>query len=116
MLQKNKSKNIIRLCHRFGVSFYRATNVVKHIGLNLRKGALKKPLSKSHRDQINSYLKRYTLGKSLKFQLRQVNGYSLSIRRYKSIRNKLRLPCRGQRTKTNAKTRRKLNFWYTYQK
>jgi hypothetical protein len=69
---KNKSKNIIKLCNRFGVNFYRASQVAKHIGLNLRKGSVKKQLSKSHKKQINFYLRRYTLGKHLKFQLRSI--------------------------------------------
>ena len=52
---------------------------------------------------------RNAAGAALKKEISLNIGRLKEIRCYRGIRHELRYPCRGQRTKTNAKTRRRMN-------
>jgi len=60
-------------------------------------------------NQINKNLNLKLKGKKLIFLINKHIAFYKSLHNYKGIRHKQLKPVRGQRTKTNAKTRRKKN-------
>jgi len=85
-MQKNKKKNLTKM-----------------LGLNNKlKNLITK---KSHNVQIKKFLENK---KTLIIFEQKTNNFLLKIRNYKNYRNNLGYPVRGQRTHTNAKTKKKL--------
>ena len=80
----------------------------KKIGLNLRNNP--KNLKKSTKSLFFKLTNNYKKDKDLKNELKEIQNFSQKIKTYKGIRNKLKYPCRGQRTHTNAKTKKKFKI------
>ena len=92
----------------YGIGHTRAIRFHKRLGLNLRFGPTL--LTKSQRRQANFLLKRLTINQKLRAYLKSVYQLSSRIKSCRGLRNKYGLPCRGQQTRTNAKTKKKLHF------
>jgi ribosomal protein S13 len=68
-------------------------------------------LPKKLSQNYESVKKDYRTGESLKKMLVKTSEYlATSIKSYKGLRNFSGLPSRGQRTKTNAKTKRRVGY------
>jgi ribosomal protein S13 len=65
-------------------------------------------LPKKKRNELDFILSKNLIDKKLKTELKEIDLFSKKIKTYKGIRNKLKYPARGQRTHTNAKTKKKL--------
>ena len=94
----------------FGIGNKRATHLNRKVGINLRKG-LAINLSKKHIANLENakIIYNYKTNDVLKDTLNKIHMYlSTELKSRKGLRNKHGLPARGQRTKTNAKTKRKL--------
>jgi small subunit ribosomal protein S13 len=80
----------------------------KKIGINKRI----KPnfLRMNHVSGFNNLFNKFTAGKKLKSKIRDNILFLIRIKCYRGIRHKLKYPSRGQRTHTNAKTRKKLTY------
>jgi small subunit ribosomal protein S13 len=91
-----------------GIGLSRALRLHKSLGLNLRH--FPKKLKKKQIKKLNGKLKRLCLNKNLKQRQKSIFQYQFKIRHYRSVRTKAGLPCRGQRTRTNAKTKKKMVF------
>lgn len=78
------------------------------VGLNSRIGAEK--FKRRQLSTLNQKITKLETGKKLKEKIKNIINFSIKIRTYKGMRHKLRYPTRGQRTHTNAKTRRKFKY------
>lgn len=95
----------------FGIGPYRANDIIKFLSINpnIRFGQVK-PIEVSKITKYISY--NYKVGTFLqKDIIEQIKKY-IKIRHYKGIRHKNKLPVRGQRTHTNAQTRKKMTVSY----
>jgi small subunit ribosomal protein S13 len=106
---KDTPKLINSLQAIYGVGEYTIKKVLKINGL--LKNTTGKNLREKHQDLIKTHFDKYS--KSLSKELKQI--YKINCQRlldnkcYKGIRHKLGYPVRGQRTRTNASTQKKLN-------
>jgi len=92
----------------FGVSKSKMKSFYDFLGLNSRIEAVK--FKTKQLSGLNSKIKKLETGKKLKEKIKNIINFSIKIRTYKGLRHKLRYPTRGQRTHTNAKTRRKFKY------
>lgn len=90
----------------FGIGKTLAKTYFNKIGINNRNNP--KLLKKRKFNELNTILSKVLTDKKLKNELKEIDLFSKKIKSYKSIRNKLKYPARGQRTHTNAKTKKKL--------
>jgi len=94
-------KNLSKI---YGIGEKTSLAYCKKVGLNYRnnpRGVKKK--------RINLFVKwnnNILLNKKLKSQITESLRFLYKIRSYKGIRTKQKYPCRGQRTHTNAKTKK----------
>jgi len=107
LINKNKTffKSLVSI---FGIGSSTALTVTSKLGLNARKNP--KSIKKKHYHECEKIKKSITLDKRLKSHLKEVISFEQRIKTYRGIRNKLNLPCRGQRTHTNAKTKKKIKI------
>jgi small subunit ribosomal protein S13 len=93
------------LTYLYGVGLYRAREVCEKLGIDPTR-----PASDIHEDeigQIAALLEReYTVEGPLRRQVTQNISRLREIKAYRGIRHRVGLPVRGQRTKTNARTRK----------
>lgn len=80
------------------------------VGVNIKTGP--KKIKKTHQKTILKKLKKTILGKSLKKFISNRIKFYFEIRTWKGIRHHKKYPIRGQRTHTNAKTKKKSNFTF----
>ena len=78
----------------------------KKLGINNR--IIPKFLKTNYISQSNLLFEKFYAGKELKKKIQNDIAFLIKIKCYKGIRHKLHYPVRGQRTHTNAKTRKKL--------
>ena len=92
----------------YGIGYRRAFNFHKKIGINLRLSSIH--ILKLHKKIIKYYLKMMLIDHKLKQYLKDVHQFAYNIRSRKGVRNKIGLPSRGQQTRTNAKTKKKIKI------
>jgi len=64
---------------------------------------------KKEKQKIITYcLTKSFVGQQLKYYLKKINDFAYNLRSRKGMRNRLGLPSRGQQTRTNAKTKKKI--------
>ena len=88
-----------------GINKPKIKSFYNYIGLNSRISAVK--FKRRQLSTLNQKITKIETGKKLKEKIKNIINFSIKIRTYKGMRHKLRYPTRGQRTHTNAKTRRK---------
>jgi small subunit ribosomal protein S13 len=95
---------VIALTYVFGIGTTTAKNILKQVGIDQDIRA--NDLSEEDLGKIREVIK----GKTLEGDLRREIGLNMKrlieINCYRGNRHRRGLPCRGQRTKTNARTRR----------
>ena len=102
-LPRNK-RMIIALTYIYGIGPTRSARILEATGISpdLRTDDLTEDDIKKLRDELSKYI--------IEGDLRREEGLSIKrlseIGSYRGIRHRRKLPCRGQRTKTNARTRR----------
>jgi small subunit ribosomal protein S13 len=96
---------VVSLTYLYGIGKTRALEIAEKIGV---KPTLKaSELTDAHIAQITKLLDTdYEVEGDLRRQLAMSVRRLQSIRCYRGIRHQRSLPCRGQRTKTNARTRK----------
>jgi small subunit ribosomal protein S13 len=92
---------------KFGVNFKTLFKLYLRYGLNNR---LNNNLNfkKKHISSFNTQIKTKLTGKNLKLKIRKNIDFYKRIKNVKGLRHKMNYPVRGQRTHTNAKTRKKI--------
>ncbi|MEL7497959.1 MAG: 30S ribosomal protein S13 [Planctomycetota bacterium] len=101
----NDKKTVISLTYLYGVGSQTARDICHKAGLDEDKRA--RDLSDEEIGRIAAILERdYTVEGPLRRQVQQNIGRLRDIKSYRGLRHRLGLPVRGQRTKTNARTRK----------
>lgn len=95
----------VSLTYIFGVGRKRSNEIIAKLGLNPNMRA--QNLTEDDIARINSLLQsEYTVEGDLRRQVQNNIKRLISIHAYRGIRHRLGLPVRGQRTRTNARTRK----------
>lgn len=112
-------KNIVySLSEIFGLNKNKSKIICKNIGLN--SSTRIELLTENKIRKLIKYIdKNFIIEQDLKKKILNNKKRLLAIKNYRGLRNILGLPSKGQRTKTNAKTKKKLkkinydkNFYY----
>ena len=105
--KQNKNKIVFKkVTNTFGIGFNKANTFFEKLGINRKNNPLF--IKKKKFNDLNKLTKKILTENKLKKELLEIKLFSQKIKTYKSIRNKLKYPCRGQRTHTNAKTKRNI--------
>ncbi len=95
----------ISLTYIFGIGRSTADSILDK--LNIKKAIKTKDLSEDELVKIREYIENnYTIEGDLRREVSQNVKRLIEINSYKGIRHKRGLPVRGQRTHTNARTRK----------
>ena len=101
----NDRKTVISLTYLYGVGNQTARDLCLKAGVEPEKRA--RDLSDEEISRITAILERdYTVEGPLRRQVQQNINRLRDIKCYRGIRHRVGLPVRGQRTKTNARTRK----------
>ena len=102
-LPRNK-RMIIALTYIYGIGPTRSANILKATGISpdLRTDDLTEEDIKNLRNELANYHIEGDLRREVSMHIKRLQ----EIGSYRGLRHKRNLPCRGQRTKTNARTRR----------
>ena len=93
------------LCYLYGVGLSRAMDIVKKANVDLRKKT--DDLTAEELARLTSVLQEgYVLEGDLRREIAQNIRRLISIGSYRGVRHRKGLPVRGQRTHTNARTRK----------
>jgi small subunit ribosomal protein S13 len=104
----NKSNILQNLRSIYGIGNNTAIEICKNIGI---QPALKfKLLREDQLYKLLNYIEQnyFLIENNLKFFQKENNSYLGKVRNFRYIRNKAGFPTRGQRTHTNANTKKKL--------
>jgi small subunit ribosomal protein S13 len=104
--KKSFLKNLIE--NNYGIGIKTGTTFFKKLGLNNRinpKTFKRKQINEINKNSLNTFS-----GKKLKENKKNIILFLSKNKTYKGIRHKLKYPARGQRTHTNAKTKKKFKY------
>ncbi len=100
-----KKRLEVALTYIYGVGLKRSQEIIKALGLDLDMKA--ETLTEAQAAQLTSYIQTtYTVEGDLRREVQGNIKRLISIGCYRGIRHRLGLPVRGQRTSTNARTRK----------
>jgi small subunit ribosomal protein S13 len=94
----------VALTYIYGIGLKTSQDILKAIDLNFDKRV--KELTDKEVSEIQNQLKSYIVEGDLRKDIRQNIRRLQEINSYRGYRHKKSLPVRGQRTKTNARTRK----------
>ncbi|PIS00280.1 MAG: 30S ribosomal protein S13 [Chlamydiae bacterium CG10_big_fil_rev_8_21_14_0_10_35_9] len=101
----DKKRLVISLTYVYGIGKKTAYEVISKLALNPDMKA--KDLSQEEIAKINALLQsEYTVEGDLRRQVQNNIKRLISINSYRGLRHRLGLPVRGQRTRSNARTRK----------
>ena len=102
-LPRNK-RMIIALTYIYGIGNVRSAKILTACGISfdLRTDDLTDDDIKKLRDELSKYAIEGDLKRQETLNIKRLS----EINSYRGMRHRRKLPCRGQRTKTNARTRR----------
>ena len=95
---------VIALTYVYGIGPSTAEKIISSTGLDQNKRA--HSLTEDELGQIREYLKNILVEGDLRREVGLSMKRLIEINCYRGQRHRRGLPCRGQRTKTNARTRR----------
>lgn len=105
----NKKNLLINLTKKYGINIYTSKSICKNLGLNPQASVT--DLNQNQIKKITKYINTFLVtGNDLKKKIIKNNKKSLEMKKIKSFRILKGLPIRGQRTRSNAKTSKKLNI------
>jgi small subunit ribosomal protein S13 len=100
-----KKRLVIALTYVYGIGPKRSADVIK--ALNLSEDMKAEELTEAQIAQITSHLQTtYLVEGDLRREVQTNIKRLINIGSYRGMRHRLGLPVRGQRTKTNARTRK----------
>ena len=106
------SKSILHsLTILYGINEFQSNKICKNIGINPQITLNK--LKNNHVNRLTNYINKHLKVEQLlkKSKTERLNEL-VEIKSIRGIRQSQGLPVRGQRTHTNAKTSKKLNFFF----
>ncbi|MGP1560629.1 MAG: 30S ribosomal protein S13 [Helicobacteraceae bacterium] len=100
-----KSKRLeFALTYIYGIGHTTSVKILNTLGLSLDKRV--KDLSESEAALIAKELRNYVIEGDLRRQVAMDIKNLMDLGGYRGLRHRRGLPCRGQKTKTNARTRK----------
>jgi small subunit ribosomal protein S13 len=99
----NKHLNVA-LTYVYGIGRVRSMNICKAVNLNPQTKV--RDLSEGELDKLRSAIGEYTLEGDLRREVSMNIKRLMDLGCYRGIRHRKGLPVRGQRTRTNARTRK----------
>lgn len=105
-MNKSFLKSLISL--NYGIGKKTGNIFLEKIGLNNRINP--KTFKRKQISEISKKLQTKIFGKKLREDKKNTILFLSKNRTYRGIRHKLKYPARGQRTHTNAKTKKKFNY------
>lgn len=107
---KQKQLNIFKNFYSiYGLGKKTITNIYSFVGINTK--TYPKTVKKTQQKKILRKLNKKVLGKPLKKYVLDRIKFYFEIRSWKGIRHHKNYPIRGQRSHTNAKTKKKLKLF-----
>lgn len=101
----NNKRLVIALTYIYGVGVASAQQICEQLGLDPSMRAVN--LSEEDKARINALLQsKYVVEGDLRRQVQSNIKRLIGIHSYRGMRHRLGLPVRGQRTRTNARTRK----------
>lgn len=94
--------------NNYGIGKKTGSLFLQKIGLNNRINP--KNFKRKQISEVSKNLQTKIFGKKLREDRKSIISFLSKNRTYRGIRHKLRYPARGQRTHTNAKTKKKFNY------
>lgn len=91
----------------FGLGLSTCNSISKTLGINVNSKILKQKQLNDLSKKLNTNL---IIGKKLKDNTKNSISFLIKAKTYKGLRHKLKYPARGQRTHTNAKTKKKFKY------
>jgi len=110
--QKSKEQKlnfILNFSLTYGVGNIRLKKAIKNLGINCRFYNVK--TKKKINIRIENFFRRFRYTVHLRKEKKKIFDFLWLIRSYKGLRHKFSLPARGQRTKTNARTKKNFKFF-----
>ena len=89
----------------FGIGRSRALKICRQLGIESSKKA--SDLTEAEEDLIRAAVAEFEIEGDLRRTISMNIKRLMDIASYRGRRHRMNLPCRGQRTRTNAKTRKK---------
>ena len=99
----NKHLNVA-LTYVYGIGRLRSMNICKAVSLNPQSKV--RDLSEAELDKLRAIIGEYTLEGDLRREVSMNIKRLMDLGCYRGIRHRKGLPVRGQRTRTNARTRK----------
>ena len=93
----------------FGINKNSNIKAFRKLGLNTKTYKLK--LNTKYKKCIQKLFQKKKFGKKLKQKIKNNIDFSIKNKTYKGMRHKNKYPARGQRTHTNAKTKKKIKLY-----
>ena len=101
----NDKRTVISLCYIYGIGPYLAEELCERAAIDPDKRA--RELTEDELAKLATLLdNEYVVEGQLRRQIQQNIGRLREIGCYRGLRHRKSLPCRGQRTRTNARTRK----------
>jgi small subunit ribosomal protein S13 len=109
-MSKNTNVSFLKsfIQKNYGISTSTSGKIFKNLGLNIRINSTN--FKRRKQTEINKKVLQTTTGKKLQDKIQSNLLFLSKNKTYKGIRHKLKYPARGQRTHTNAKTKKKFRF------
>ena len=95
---------VIALTHIFGIGRTRAEEVCDAAGI--KRAAMVKDLTEAEVEKLRTAVAKYAIEGDLRRETTMNIKRLMDLGTYRGIRHRRGLPTRGQRTKTNARTRK----------
>jgi small subunit ribosomal protein S13 len=109
-VNEDENKSFLRkiVQTNYGVNVSMSEKIFKNLGVNVRINS--DILKRRKQTEINRKLAQKITGKKLKDKIKATFSFLSKNKTYKGIRHKFKYPARGQRTHTNARTKKKFKF------
>ncbi len=107
--KEQKLNFILNFSLTYGVGYIRLKKAIKNLGINYRFNNVK--TKKKINIKIENFFRRFRYTVHLRKEKKKNLDFLWLIRSYKGLRHKFSLPARGQRTKTNARTKKNFKFF-----
>lgn len=99
-----------RLTSNYGIGYRTKKHMFEDVGLNCRIHVSR--FRKKHKNEIKSVCRPFFVGSLLKKHAKESMIYQIKIKSYRGNRHRSNYPSRGQRTHTNGKTKKKVQYRY----
>jgi small subunit ribosomal protein S13 len=104
----NSSSSLYTFSQSFGVDSLKVKKLAINLGSNIANKNLK--LKKLNTYTIKNFFNINHYTKFLKLQIKKNLKFIIELKITRGVRHRLGLPTRGQRTKTNAKTKKRFKI------